>query len=123
MKSEARTHAVHIEPDYDLAVITRGPDAASNILQTRRVIHYSRETLKPYKQDIYDAAGRVVTTVLYSNYQHYGEIEFPAEIDISRPFDEYALKIAITKLTPNGTLDDEQFHLEIPAGMAVQNMD
>ena len=80
-------------------------------------------TLKPYKQDIYDAAGRIVTTVLYSNYQHYGDIDFPAQIDISRPFDEYALKITITKLTPNETLDDEQFHLEIPAGMTIQNMD
>ena len=123
VKVEARTHTVHIEPDYDLAIITHGPDSASNILQTRRVIHYSRETLKPYKQDIYDAAGRIVTTVLYSNYQHYGDIDFPAQIDISRPFDEYALKITITKLTPNETLDDEQFHLEIPAGMTIQNMD
>ena len=122
-KAEAKTHAVHIEPDYDLAVISRGSDPASNILQTKRVIHYSRETLKPYQQDIYDASGRIVTTVAYSNYQHYGEIDFPSEIDITRPFDEYALKITITKLTANQPLDDEQFHLEIPAGMTLQKMD
>ena len=123
---EAKTGAVHIEPDYDLAVIARSPKndfgPASNILQTRRVIHYSRETLKPYQQDIYDPTGRIVTTVLYSNYQRYGDVEFPAEIDITRPFDEYALKITITKLTPNQPLDDEQFHLEIPATMTIQNM-
>ncbi len=122
-KVEAKTHAVHIEPDYDLAIIARGTDPSSNILQTRRVIHYSRETLKPYQQDIYDDAGRIVTTVAYSNYQHYGEIDFPAEIDITRPFDEYALKITITKLTPNQPLDDEQFHLEIPSTMTIQKMD
>jgi outer membrane lipoprotein-sorting protein len=113
---------LRLEPDYDLAVMIR-PAEASNILQTRRVIHYSRETLQPYKQDIYDAAGRVVTTVLYSNYQRYGEVEFPSEIDIARPFDEYALKITITKLTANEPLDDEQFNLPIPAGMTVQKMD
>ena len=123
LPTDPRTHAVRVEPDYDLAVIARGADPASNILQTKRVIHYSRETLKPYRQDIYDSAGRVVTTVLYSSYQHYGDIDFPAEIDISRPFDEYSLKIAITKLTPNEPLDDEQFHLEIPPGMAIQKMD
>ncbi len=124
-------HTLRIEPDYDLAVMSRpartaGANAASpesNILQTKRVIHYSRVTLRPYKQDIYDSAGRIVTTVMYSNYQRYGEIEFPSEIDISRPFDEYALKITITKLTPNETLDDEQFHLEIPPGMTIQKMD
>ena len=116
---DPKSHIQPLEPDYDLAVMVRKTD---NILQTRRVIHYNRRNLTPYKQDIYDPAGRIVTTVLYSNYQKFGEIEFPTEIDISRPFDEYALKITITKLTPNQSLDDEQFHLEIPAGMTIQNM-
>jgi outer membrane lipoprotein-sorting protein len=120
--SKSAQRSLHLEPDYDLAIMTR-PAEASNILQTRRVIHYNRETLKPYKQDIYDPAGRIVTTVLYSNYQRYGEIDFPSEIDISRPFDEYALKITITRLTANETLDDEQFNLPIPPGMAIQKMD
>jgi outer membrane lipoprotein-sorting protein len=128
-KSETRT--IRVEPDYDLAIMSRPAPTApgatsgtdSSILQTKRVIHYSRVTLKPYKQDIYDAAGRIVTTVMYSNYQRYGAIDFPSEIDISRPFDEYALKITITRLTPNEPLDDEQFHLEIPPGMTIQKMD
>lgn len=119
----SKSHALRIEPDYDLAVIARGPDTASNILQTRRVIHYSRVTLKPYQQDIYDASGRIVTTVAYSSYQRFGDIDFPSEIDITRPFDEYALKITITRLTPNQPLDDDQFHLEIPPGMTIQKMD
>ena len=125
LATDAKTHSVRFEPDYDLAILGRAKDSGvpSETLITRRVIHYSRETLLPYKQDIYDETGRVVTTVNYSNYQKYGEIEFPSEIDIARPFDEYALKIAIVKLTPNKPLDDEQFHLEIPAGMTVQKMD
>jgi outer membrane lipoprotein-sorting protein len=117
---DPKSHILVVEPDYDLAIMAR---QSSNILQTKRVVHYSRQDLLPYQQDIYDAAGRVVTTVKYSAYQRYGEIEFPSEIDISRPYDEYALKIAVTKLTPNQPLDDEQFHLEIPAGMTVQKMD
>ena len=124
---DPHTHAAIVEPDYDLAVLARpaGTNGSNggNILGTRRVIHYSRGTLKPYRQDIYDPAGRIVTTVLYSNYQRYGEIEFPSEIDISRPFDEYSLKITITRLVANQPLDDEQFHLEIPPGMTVQKMD
>jgi outer membrane lipoprotein-sorting protein len=120
-----KTHTIQLEPDYDLVILGRPKDTAADkqTMTTRRVIHYSRETLLPYKQDVYDEAGRVVTTVNYGKYQKYGEIEFPGEIDITRPLDEYALKIAIVKLTPNQTLDDEQFKLEIPAGMTVQRMD
>jgi outer membrane lipoprotein-sorting protein len=117
---DPKSHVITAEPDYDLAIMAK---KSSNILQTRRVIHYSRVDLLPYKQDIYDEAGRVVTTVMYKNYQRYGEIEFPSEIDISRPFDEYALKIIVTKLTPNLDLDDEQFKLEIPDGMTIQKLD
>jgi outer membrane lipoprotein-sorting protein len=122
---DPKSKVVTVEPDYDLAIMSPQTSArqSSNILQTKRVVHYSRQDLLPYQQDIYDAAGRVVTTVKYSAYQRYGEIEFPSEIDISRPYDEYSLKIVVTKLTPNQPLDDEQFHLEIPSGMAVEKMD
>ncbi len=117
---DPKSRIITVEPDYDLAIMAK---KTTNILQTKRVIHYSRVDLLPYKQDIYDEAGRVVTTVMYSNYQRYGEIEFPSEIDISRPFDEYALKITVTKLDPNLQLDDEQFDLPIPPGMTIQKMD
>jgi outer membrane lipoprotein-sorting protein len=117
---DPKSHFVTVEPDYDLAIMAK---KTTNILQTKRVVHYSRVDLLPYRQDTYDDAGRVVTTVMYSNYQRYGEIEFPSEIDISRPFDELSLKITVTKLTPNLHLDDEQFQLEIPAGMTIQKMD
>ncbi len=117
---DPRSRVARVDPDYDLAIMRR---KAGSILETARIIHYSRNNLLPYKQDIYDAAGRIVTSVAYSNYQRYGDIDFPTEIDITRPFDEYALKITVTKLTPNQPLDDEQFHLEIPAGMTVQKMD
>ena len=122
---DPKSHIVTVEPDYDLAIMAgKVPTGqTSNILQTKRVVHYSRQDLLPYQLDIYDGAGRIVTTARYTGYQRYGEIEFPSEIDISRPYDEYALKIVVTKLTPNEALDDEQFHLEIPAGMTVQKMD
>ncbi len=43
-------------------------------------------------------------------------------IDIRRPYDEYELKIDITKLTANKPLDNDQFNLQIPAGMTIQHM-
>ncbi len=116
------------DPDYDLAILRKKPatDATAGspeMLETTRVVHFTRVTLLPYRQDIYDARGRVVTTVLYSDYQQYGNISFPTQIDIKRPYDEYELKIAITKLTPNKPLENDQFDLQIPAGMTIKHMD
>ncbi len=117
---DVRKHQVIEEPDYDLAVLRK---QAGNILQTVRVIRYSRVTLLPFQQDIYDDKGRIVTTVLYDKYQKFGAIDFPTSIDIRRPYDEYELKIGVTKLTANRPLDNDQFDLEIPAGMTVQHME
>jgi len=117
--TDVRKHQAIEEPDYDLAVLHK---QAGNILQTVRVLHYSRVTLLPFQQDIYDDKGRIVTTVVYDRYQKFGDIDFPMSIDIRRPYDEYELKIQVAKLTANKPLDNDQFDLEIPAGMTIQHM-
>lgn len=107
------------EPDYDVSVLrTRG----DHVLERVRVIHISRVTLEPYEQDIYDHEGRVVTVVKYDRYQKFGETDFPTSIIITRPLDEYQLKIDVTKLTLNGKMSDEEFTLKIPDGIPVRKM-
>ncbi len=44
-------------------------------------------------------------------------------ITVSRPLDELTLQITVNKLTLNQTMDDEQFVLKIPDGIAVTKMD
>ena len=107
------------EPDYDLTVsrVKQG-----NELETVRVIHISRVTLKPYRQDIYDKTGHIVEVVTYDKYQKFGDIDFPMSIVITMPVDEYSMKIDIGKLTLNQAIDDEQFMLKFPEGMPVQKM-
>ena len=106
------------EPDYDVAFLhTRG----DHILERVRVIHISRSTLLPYKQDIY-SGGKLVTTVEYNKYQKFGDIDYPTDIFISRPIDEYTLRISINKLVLNQKVDDEQFVLNFPEGVVVQKM-
>jgi outer membrane lipoprotein-sorting protein len=43
-------------------------------------------------------------------------------INIKRPLDEYTLKLEVTKLTLNQTLENDQFELKVPAGVTVQQM-
>ena len=120
LTTDVRKHQAIEEPDYDLAVLHK---QAGNILQTVRVLHYSRVTLLPFQQDIYDDKSRIVTTVFYDKYKKFGDIDFPTSIDIRRPYDELELKIAVTKLTANKPLDNDQFNLEIPTDMTVRHMD
>src|SRR6202035_2221584 len=83
LTTDVRKHQAIEEPDYDLAVLHR---QEGNILQTARVLRYSQVALLPFQQDIYDDKGRIVTTVLYDNYQKFGDIDFPMSIDIRRPY-------------------------------------
>ncbi len=107
------------EPDYDLAVM-KSKDG--KILQTKRVVHINRVNMLPYQQDIYNDNGQIVTQALYDNYKDVGGQQFPMLITIKRPLDEYSLKVQIRDLKLNETLEDDQFELKIPEGVAVQKM-
>lgn len=107
------------EPDYDLAVLKK---EAGNALHLERLVHFSRVTLLPFQQDIYNDKGEAETIATYDKYQDFNGIQFPMMIDIKRPLDEYELKLQITKLSLNQPLENDQFELKIPAGVTVQTM-
>jgi len=107
------------EPDYDLSVMKLKD---GKVFQTLRVIHLNRINLLPYQLDIYNADGQVVTKAVYDGYKDFGGTQFPTVIDISRPLEELSLKVQITKLTLNETLEDDQFDLKVPDGVTVKKM-
>ena len=108
------------EPDYDIEFLSQ-PDGT--VAHTLRVLHISRVNLLPYRQDIYDAEGKVATQAVYTNYETFGDIQFPTKIVIQRPLDELGLTIVVTKPSLNQKLQPDQFELMIPPGTATQNMD
>jgi len=107
------------EPDYELTILEPPQGQTAHTL---RVIHIGRSTLLPYQQDIYDQNGYVVTQAFYSNYQTFGDIQFPMKIDIKRPQDQYGLAITITKISLNQKIEDDQFELKFPEGVPVKTM-
>jgi len=107
------------EPDYDLAIMKQKD---GKVLQTLRVIHINRVNMLPYQQDIYNDNGQIVTQAKYDNYQEFGGTQFPSLITITRPLEEYSLKVQIKSLKLNEALEDDQFVLKIPDGVAVQQM-
>jgi hypothetical protein len=109
------------DPDYDIEFLSQPQGQKAHTL---RVVHIDRVNLLPWRQDIYNADGKVATQAFYSNYQKFGDVNFPAKILIQRPLDELSLTITLTKSTTiNQPLLQNQFKLEIPESYYVQNMD
>jgi hypothetical protein len=99
------------EPDYDLEFLSQPQGQVARVLH---VVHVSRVNLLPYQQDIYDADGKIVTQTLYSDYQKFGDINFPSKIEIKRPLDALSLSITVTKGTGtnfNQKLDPDAFEI------------
>lgn len=107
------------EPEYQLSILA---NPQGKEIHTLRVVHIDRTNLLPYKQEIYDQSGQIVTRALYSQYKLFGNIQYPMRIQIERPLDHYALNLTITRITLNQPLDDEQFDLKIPDGVPIQEM-
>ena len=107
------------EPDYELAVLAQPQGKTERAI---RVIHIGRSTLLPYQQDIYGPDGAIVTRAFYSEYQKFGDIQYPTKIKIDRPRDQYSLTITILKLTLNQAMEDDQFEIKIPEGVPVKVM-
>jgi hypothetical protein len=80
---------------------------------------FDRTDLQLHQQVLYDEHGSVVTDVLYDEYREFNGVLFPTNIRIWRPQEEYSIKLAVTKLTVNGAITDEQFVLEAPSGASV----
>jgi len=111
---DSRRHRVQV-PDYEIVIIQRnGP----GWILARRII-FSRTDLLPHRQMVYDDMGNVVTEARYEAYKDYDGTNFPSQIDISRPQEEYDITLNIVKLQLNQPLPDDKFVLQQPAGAQV----
>jgi outer membrane lipoprotein-sorting protein len=120
---DPKTHKLEIRPDYLLAVANRQGD--SNILQTKRVIRFSRLDMRPVEEDIYGPDGQVETQTIYGPLQSFGPQQFPGTITIKWPLQEQQILITILTLRINPTnpaVTDDQFQLKIPEGIQVQQL-
>jgi len=103
-------------PDYVVDVIERDGEW----WRLERKITFARTDLKPHRQMIYDRTGAVATEATYENFSDFGEINFPSQIAINRPKEEYSIAITIEKLELNKPLADDQFVLAQPPGAQVK---
>src|ERR1700691_5833399 len=65
---------------------------------SRKVV-FDRTDLRPHQQLLYDEHGSIVTNLHYDGYKEFNGVSFPTTIEIGRPYEEYSIKLEVTKLT------------------------
>jgi outer membrane lipoprotein-sorting protein len=120
VEDKARKHLL-IVPEYILSISR--PKTGTHELTPVRVITLKRDDLMPSQQDIYDSSGNLETLVNYTNYQNFDSIRYPSTITIKRPLEEYQLVLTVESVKENMTLTDDQFHIKIPEGTKIQNLE
>ena len=117
--TDSKGHKV-LQPDYEIEVIKKKENGGWYL--SRKII-FSRIDLLPHRQLIYDEKGNLATDARYDDFKDYESINFPNEIDIWRPQEEYSILLKLVKLELNKLLTDEQFALQQPPGAETTNLD
>ena len=117
---DEKTKRVTEGATYAVDVITKNTDGKYYL---QRKVIFDRVDLIPDHQVFYDKQGNVATKVEYQDFRYFNNVRFPTVILIKRPQEEYDITLAITKLTLNEPLKDDQFALEQPPGSQLVDLD
>lgn len=109
-----------IVPEYILSVMRR--KAGTQELRPLRVIHFHREDLLPYQQELYDEQGTLETQVIYGRYTDFGPNKFPSTVTIRRPQEGFQAVLTVENITENVDLKDDQFQIQLPEDTKIQNL-
>ena len=116
--TDAKHHQVQ-QADYEMEVIRKGEHGW---FLSRKII-FSRTDLLPHRELVYDQMGNLATDSRYENYKDYNGLNFPSQIEIWRPQEEYDITLTIVKLQLNEPLPDDKFVLQQPDGAQVVPLD
>jgi hypothetical protein len=120
VEDAAKKH-LYVVPEYILSIMRAKPGSLE--LMPVRQVHFHREDLLPYEQDLYDSSGTLETVVLYSSYAKYGANLYPSRVIIKRPLEDYQIVLTVEDVNENMALTDDQFQIKIPEGTKIQNLE
>jgi uncharacterized protein DUF4292 len=111
-----------------IARITGQEDGAASESSRRtdweiaRKIWFDRTNLKISRLQIYDSGGKLASDIRYTGWDSFDSVNYPRQIGLSRPANDYKLQIGITKATFNEPLPDDRFVLRKPPGAELVNV-
>ena len=108
-------------------ILTLLRDVAGGKMEIARKIWFNRVDLRVSRVQLYGAAGRLDSDIAYSDWQPIAALpagsvlapstgNYPRDIHIWRPQDDYKLEIRILKLTVNEEITADRFDLPQPPG-------
>ena len=109
------------EPNYILDVVRHDPQANQWFLA--RKLYFRRTKLLLYRQVVYDRNGYIATDATYDDFHDVSGVQFPNQIRIWRPQEEYTITLHMVKIELNKTMTPDQFALEQPPGSTLINLD
>lgn len=118
---DAKKKHLLLTPEYILTIMQ--PKPGTHEMAQKRVIHFHREDLLPYQQDLYDAAGNLETEVRYGRYAQFGDNLYPSTVTIVRPLEDYQIVMTVEKVSTNLKLTDSQFQVQFEEGTRIQNLE
>ncbi len=104
---------------YTLTVVQNasiGSTTGSPEWKIERKIWFDRTDMNIVRLEVYDPDGNVTEDIQYRRWTSFGTVRFPAEIDITRPAEDYGLVIGITRLIANQPFTADKFQLNQPPG-------
>ena len=107
------------QDDYVIDVIAKGEHGW---FLARKIV-FNRTDLLPHRQLLYNDDGEWATNAIYEDYRNQDGINFPWQIEIARPQEEYDITLTMVKLQLNQSLPDDKFMLEQPPGVEVVHLD
>ncbi len=116
--TDGKNHQVQ-QADYEIEVIRRGD---RGWFLSRKII-FSRTDLLPHRQFVFDQDGNLATDSRYEGYKDHDGLNFPSQIEIWRPQEEYDITLTIIKLQLNEALNDDKFALDQPPGAQIVHLD
>lgn len=87
-----------------------------------RKIWFDRTNLKVSRLQTYDSGGKIASDIRYTGWDTFDSVNYPRQIGLSRPANDYKLQIGITKATFNEPLPDDRFVLKKPPAAELVNV-
>lgn len=99
---------------------TTSPDSSPDWEISER-IWFDRSDLSVARLQTYEAEGALGSDILYAGWAPAGAGNYPRQITLSRPYNDYKLQIGIRKVTLNETITPDRFVLNQPPGTELVN--
>lgn len=119
IEDAAKKH-LYLMPEYLLNIVHRKPGTQE--LTPVRVVHFHRDDLLPYQQDLYNAKGDLETQVFYGRYADFGASHYPSTITIKRPLEGIKIVLTVEKVAENTPLTDEEFQFTLPPDTKIKKL-